>query len=164
MAERTFNQFSMTLIKRPVRIYAAVAVGAAGAVTLQKWNYPTLGSGTNARTYTAAPTTAAGNGYPTQYSLGAEGVKSVTRTGTGLWTVQFQDAYQRCLRVGHNISIAGGLSNIVNVGINSTLTSMTASGGATVGLALLSATATAADPTSGSVVLLSFDFNDASEP
>jgi hypothetical protein len=164
MANRQFRDSSFTIVNREVRLYCAVSVGAAGAVTLQKWNYPTLGTGPNARTYTAAPTTAAGQGYPTMYQNGAEGVRSVTRTGTGLWTLQLQDTYQRVLGVNFNVQKAGGLSTIMAVGINSTLTSLSASGGATIGLALLSATATAADPASGDLVLLSIRLQDATEP
>jgi len=154
-------------VKRKVEIYAAVSVGAAGAVTLQKWVYPTLGAGALAQTYTTAPTpatTPTGAAYPLQYSGGAEGVKSITRTGAGLWTVVFQDNYQRCLGVQANGQLAGGLSAIVSVGLNSTVTSMAAAGGSILGLALLSATATALDPASGEVMLLSFTMADATEP
>lgn len=165
MANRTFVDKSYTMIKREVRLYAAVLVGAEGAVTLRKWNYPQLGSTTTpARTYTAAPTTAAGQGYPTMYANGAEGVRSITRTATGLWTLKLQDNYQRILRVDAQMQLAGGLSNIVVCGINSTLLNMDATGGSVVAIALMSSTATAADPTADSTVLLTFTLADATEP
>ena len=56
MANRTFIDSNFTIIKRKVELYAAVSVAAAGAVTLQKWVYPTLGQGALNRTYTTAPT------------------------------------------------------------------------------------------------------------
>lgn len=164
MANRTFVSESYGIIKREVRLYAAVDVGAAGAVTLQKWNYPVFGGGVNARTYTAAPTTAAGQGYPGMYQTGAEGVRSVTRTAAGLWTIQLQDNYQRCLRVDAQGELAGGLSAVVGVGRNSTTTNMTASGGSEIGIALLTATATAGDPADGETIYLTFTLADATEP
>lgn len=165
MANRTFTELNYTLVKRKVELYAAVLVGD-GVATLQRWNYPTLGGGANAQTYTTAATAAAnvGNAYPLQYNAGAEGVRSVTRTGDGLWTVKFQDNYQRCLGVMAAVQIAGGVSNTIAVGINSTLTNMKAQGGSTVGIALMSSASTASDPTIDGVVLLTFILADATEP
>lgn len=166
MANRTFDTQHLTIVKRQTTLFAAVSVGAAGAVTLQRWNYPTLGGGLNAQTYTAAPSSTAGvgNRYPLQYNSGAEGVYSVTRTAAGLWTVKLQDNYQRVLNVQVNGQLAGGLSAIVGCGLNSTITNMTAQAGSVIGLALLSATATALDPASGETILLSFVLADATEP
>lgn len=167
MAERSFIDKTYTLIKRPVDIYCSIAVGAAGAVTLQKWNYPTLGGGVNKQTYTSAPTgsvTAQAGNYPLRYQYGSEGVLSVTRTATGLWTIVLQDNYQRLMGVPYYVSVAGGLSNIVSIAENSTVTNMNAAGGSIIGLALLSSSATAADPTSGHVIRLNFRLADASEP
>lgn len=164
MANRTFIDKSYTMLKREVRLYAAVDVGAEGAVTLQTWNYPVFGGGTNARTYTDAPTTPAGQGYPLQYQTGAEGVRSVTRTATGLWTIQLQDNYQRILRVDAQEHLAGGLSANVGIGINTTLTDMDATDGSKVAIALLSATGAAGDPAADTTVLLTFTLADATEP
>jgi len=168
MANRSFIDKSYTMVKREVRLYAAVACtgeGVTAAVALQKWNYPQMGqTAAPARTYTAAPTTPAGQGYPLMYQTGAEGVRSVTRTATGLWTVKLQDNYQRVLRVDAQTQKAGGLSVIVAAGINSTLTDMNATNGSDIGIALLSATATAADPAAGDLILLTFTLADATEP
>lgn len=164
MANRTLVPDNYTLIKRKVELYAAVLVAEGGAVSLRTWNYPVFGGGLNARTYTAAPTTAAGQGYPGMYQTGAEGVRSVTRTAAGLWTVKLQDNYQRCLRVDAQGSLAGGLSAIVGCGINSTLTDMNAANGSEVGIALLSATATALDPAAATTILLTIVLADATEP
>ena len=166
MADRQFTQVQYTIIKREVRVYAAVSVGAAGAVTLQKWNYPQLGqTGAPAQTYTAATTATAalGNRWPLNTNAGSEGVYSVTRTAAGLWTVKLQDNYQRCLGVTVNGQLAGGLSAIVGAAFNSTLTNMQAQGGSVIGLALLSATGTALDPAAGEVMLLTFALADATE-
>lgn len=164
MANRAFQPESFTLIKKRVELYAAVLVSELGAVSLRTWNYPVFGVGPNARTYTAAPTTAAGQGYPSMYQTGAEGVRSVTRTATGLWTVKLQDNYQRVLRVDAQGQLAGGLSAIVGCGINSTLLDMNATNGSEIGIALLSATATAADPAAGTTMLLTIILQDATEP
>ncbi len=167
MASRSFIQPLGSLIKRRVDLFAAVSVGGGGAVTLQMWNYPVFGTGPNARTYTAAPTGSipsnAGN-YPGQYTVGSEGILSVVRTGAGLWTVRLQDNYQRLVGLSAYASLAGGLSAIVGVAENTTISNMAAAGGSLVGVALLSATATALDPASGEVVKLHFTLADATEP
>jgi hypothetical protein len=164
MVNRTFEQQSLSILKRQVSVWGVFSVGADGAVTLQKWNYPALGGSSVSRTYSAAPTGTAGIGYPQNYQIGADCVKSVTRTGTGLWTVTLQDNYQRMLMLECSVSIAGGLTNIVAVGENSTISNMSAANGSVIGVALLSANGTAADPTSGSIVRLKFELQDATEP
>ena len=151
-----------------MRLYCAVSVGAAGAVTLQEWNYPQMGQGTTApaRTYTAAPTTGGSAAFPTAYAQGAEGVFSVARTGAGLWTVTLQDSYQRLLGLSCYASLAGGLSAIVAVQENTTITNM-ASGTpprSVIGVALLSATATALDPASGERINLAFTLQNLTTP
>ena len=166
MANRTFQTENFTLAKRKVELYSAVSVAAAGAVALQKWNYPTFGGGVAARTYTAAATGTlpTGAAYPNQYNAGAEGIRSVTRTAAGLWTIKLQDNYQRCVQVFAQGQLAGGLSAIVGSAIDSTTTSMAAAGGSEVGIALLSATATALDPAAGERILLTIVLLDATEP
>ncbi len=168
MANRTFVDKNYTLVKREVTLYAAVLAGdPATTVTMRKWNYPVFGAtAAPARTYTAAPTgtVPSGAAYPNGYRFGAEGVQSVTRTAAGLWTVKLQDNYQRVLRVTYNGQLAGGLSLIVNVGINSTITNMDAANGSVIGLALLSATGVAADQQAAELGLLSFTLADATEP
>ncbi len=148
-------------------LYAVVAVGAAGAVTLQFWNYPLFGGGVNARTYTAASTTGGSTGVPQRYQQGTDGIFSVTRTGAGLWTFKLQDNFQRLLELQVMPSLAGGTSAIVGCGVNSTLTttaSMAAVGGSVIAIALLSATATALDPASGETIVVHFGLQAATEP
>jgi hypothetical protein len=165
MANRSFIDKAYQLVKRRVDLYAAVSVGAAGAVTLLKWNYPTFGAGPNARTYTAAPTANAlptGAPYPLQYGCGSEGVRSVTRTGAGQWLLQLQDNYQRHLGVGVTLEIAGGVST-GQLAINSTTTNMNANGGSVLGLTTI-AGGVAADLASGTIANLRIFLADATEP
>ena len=169
MGTRNYVEKQLTIVKREVRIFCTVSVGAAGAVTLQKWNYPVFGSTTTpSSTYTAAPVVAAPPAgtasWPAMYQGGSEGVFSVTRTATGLWTVKFQDSYQRLLFLDGHIKVAAGASNIVAIAENATISNVQTAGGSVVGVALLSSTATVADPTSGHIVNLSFTFADATEP
>jgi hypothetical protein len=163
---RDFDPFLLTIQKRVACIYAEIAVPTGTTPVLQKYNYPTLGAGPNARTLTAAPTTGGGSGFPTRYVQGAEGVFSVAKTGTGLWTITLQDQFQRLLALTGNHSIAGGTANIIAITDNPSVTNMTATGGSVIGVALLSATATLADPTASatSIVRLIIDLADATEP
>ena len=168
MANRSFiMQDHATLIKGQVELYCAVNVGAAGAVTLQRWNYPTLApAAATARTYTAAPTTGGGPAFPLQAAQGAEGVFSVARTAAGLWTVTLQDAYQRLVGLSFFSSLAGGLSAVVSVHENTTITNMNSGTPARslIGVALLSATATALDPASGERINLRFTLQNSTAP
>lgn len=168
MANRTFKDKQMSLLNRLVWLYGVFTVGETGTPTLQKWVYPTLGTGTNVRTYTAAATSAAppsGTGpYPLQYTAGTEGIRSVARTGVGLWTITLQDNYQRLVGLSFFTRVAGGLGNIVAIHENTTISNMSSGGGSIIGVALLSSTATAADPTSGHTLVIRFDLQDATEP
>lgn len=111
---------------------------------LRKFTYPTLNSGALG-TYAAAGSSGGGAGGFGD-AAGTEGVLSVTRTGAGLWTVVLQDQFQRLMDLSVYASLAGGTSNIVAIHENTTITDLSTAGGSTIGLALLSATATAADP------------------
>lgn len=168
MANRMFIPPIGSLIKGQVELYAAVNVGAAGAVTLQEWNYPQMGQGSTApaRTYTAAPTTGGSAAFPSAYAQGAEGIFSVARTAAGLWTVTLQDSYQRMVGLAFYASLAGGLSAVVSVAENTTITVM-ASGTpprSVIGVALLSATATALDPADGERISLRFTLQNLTAP
>jgi hypothetical protein len=168
---RTLDQYDMTFQKRVARLWAFVTIPTGTTPVLMKYNYPQMGqTGSPARTLTAAPTTGGGNTFPTRYAQGAEGVFSVARTGAGLWTLTLQDAWQRLLGVRGDHSIAGGTANIIQVVENPTITVMnTAVGGgfcSVIGIGLLSATATLADPTASatSLIRIQLDLCDATEP
>lgn len=154
MANRQFDQYQLGIQKRRVELFAFVAVPSGTTPVLQKYVYPSLGVG--GRTYAAAATASAPLGFPNQNQAGSEGIFSVARTGAGLWTLTLQDKYQRILRVDGGMSIAGGLANIIAVVENPTITDLanTSGTGSVIGIALLSATATLADPTADATTLI----------
>lgn len=175
MADRSFIDKQYTLLKGVTKLWPVFNVGAAGAVTLQKWNYPSLGQGSAAWTYTAAPTTGGGTAWPVADVAGADGVRSVTRTGTGAWTITLQDSYHRLLGVDcmFTASAGGGapasspacvavqvLGNLKG-GSNGDVTLQT---GGTIKLLFQSAAATAADPASGEQIILEITLQNKSEP
>lgn len=168
MASRAFSQMLMTVQKRVVEIYAFITVPSGTTPVLQKYNYPQLGQvGGTARTLTAATVaTSAPLGFPQNYQSGTEGVYSVARTAVGLWTLTLQDNYQRILSVRGDMSIAGGLANIVNIVENPSITNLSSANGSIVGIALQSSTATLADPTAAATTLVRvcITFCDATEP
>lgn len=131
---------------------------------LQRWVPPTLNSGT-AGSYVAAATTATPQGGVGTASIGSEGVASVARTAAGLWTVTLQDRYTRLLSIEVMQSLPGGLSTISEVGNNTTITNMTpatATSGSIIGCALLSSSATAADPADTTVLDIVFSLQNSS--
>ena len=142
MADRNWTLPSGSLDKGLVWVFAVVNVGAAGATTLQQWN-------PGSRTYSAAP------------AAGFRGVKSVTRTATGLWTVLLQNPYQRVMQVAITPQLAGGLAVCTDVAVNLTGTNVNSNTAPTLNLALLSATVTAADPASGEQILLAMSFQNS---
>lgn len=166
MADRLLNRDRGSVLKGLVDVFCVVDVGAAGAVTLQQWNYPTFGAGPDARTYTAAPTTGGSVAWPGRAAQGDAGVYTVARTAAGLWTVTLQDFYDRLVGMSFYSSLAGGLSAVVAIHENTTITAMgtAANGGSVIGVALLSATATALDPADGETITIHFTLQNASEP
>jgi hypothetical protein len=170
MANRTFDQYDLTIQKKVVHAWAFVTVPTGTSPVLMKYNYPVFGTGPNARGYSPAPLATAlpsGAGpWPLQYTAGSELIRSVARTATGLWTITMQDNYQRLLHVSGDMSIAGGLFNIIAIGENPTITNLAAAGGSVVGIAMQSSTATLADPTAAATTLLRIQivFQDATEP
>jgi hypothetical protein len=162
--QRTMQQEKLGLQKRRVELWAFIAVPTGTTPVLQKYNYPQLGVG--GRTLSAAPTAAAPLGFPQSYGAGSEGIFSVARTATGLWTLTLQDNYQRLLSVHGHHEITAGTANIIAVTTNPAVTSMSTTNGSVIGIALLSATATLADPTAGatSLVRIKLELQDATEP
>jgi len=161
MANRfTINAY-WSLLKGVTLVRARILLSGTTPV-LQKWTYPAPNSGTIG-SYGTAPTSGGGAGGFGD-TAGCEGVLSVTRTGTGLWTVQLQDSFQRVLDLGGYASLAGGTSNIVAIHENTSISDMVASGGSKVGVALLSATATAADPDASSYVTLNMVLQNSTSP
>lgn len=165
MASRAYLNQYWSLLKGVTLVRCRVSVGAAGAVTLQKYVWPAGAPNSGSLgTYAAASTSGGGTSWPSQYQQGTEGVRSVTRTGAGLWTLVLQDNFQRLLDLSMYTSLAGGLATCLAVAENTTITSLGTAGGSTIGVALLSATATALDPASGDIVTLNMVLQNASEP
>ena len=170
MSNRQYDAWKLGVVKRRVELYALIAVPSGTTPVLQKYNYPQLGQvGGSARTLSAAATaSAAPLGYPSIYQAGADGVYSVARTGTGLWTLTLQDKYQRLLSVSGSMDLTGGAANIIAVANNPDITDLpnTSGKGSIVGIILFSATATPADPTAGatSLMRIKLEFGDATEP
>jgi hypothetical protein len=167
VANRSFIDSNFSLVKRMVHLFGCVsAAEGATTVILKKWNYPTLGAGTLARTYSAAATASAlpsgAAPYPLQYAAGSEGIRSVTRTATGKWTVTLQDNYQRMVGLNFYEANAGGVSTVVKLCEDTTLTNMAAAGGSVIGLKFSSAAGAAADPIGD--VRLELILQDATEP
>lgn len=164
MANRYFMNQSYSLVKGEVRLYAAFTAAELASPTLLEWNYPQMGQGTTApaRTYTAAPTTGGAATFPLTAAQGAEGIFSVARTAVGLWTVTFQDGYQRLIDLHGYVSVAGGSTNVVAIHENTSITNLMSGTPprAIVGVSFLSATGTLADPTTGARVQLCFTFQN----
>lgn len=154
-------------MKGEVRLFASFTAAEAASPTLLKWNYPQMGqTGTPYRTYTAATVGVGGPAFPLVAASGSEGVFSVARTATGLWTITLQDAYQRLIDLHGFISVAGGAPNIVAIHENTSITAMNSGTPprSIIGVAFLSATAALADPTVAARVNLCFTLQNNTEP
>lgn len=158
MANRTFQTASLTLVKRKVEIFCVVSVGAAGAVTLKKRTWVGATS-----SLTSANTSGVG------YDVGGDGVRSVVRTGAGLWTVTLSDSYMYLLGVQLiQTANTSGLLTAASVGVDTDGTNVTTNtalgNGGVLTLVLNDWAGAAVDPASGDVVTLLITLGDASEP
>ena len=142
MSGRNLSPYAGSLDKGLMRITCAVKQTAATTIAFQQWNPGT-------RTYSAAP------------ASGFRGVKSVTRTATGLWTIVLQQPTQRLTGITLMPSLAGGLGACIIACNNTTITNENSTSSPQVGVALLSSTATAADPASGELIVLTLEFQDS---
>lgn len=165
MANRTFQEFLNTPVKKLVKLYPVVSVGVAGAVTLKKRTYTAMGSGGVAATssLTDAPTTGVG------YAVGdGAGTRSVSLGTAGLWTLTLSDPYQYLLGISiAQTKNATGLMTAATVGVktSSTITTNTAMGnGGVVVVQLCDFAGAAVDPASGDTLTLEITLGDASEP
>lgn len=168
MANRSFIDSNFSIVKRVVRLFATISVSGdvTPVPTVQKWNYPVLGTGPNARTYTAATAASAlpsGAPYPQQYAAGSEGILSVVRTAIGKYTLTLQDNYQRLININAYAAVASGTPVFAIVTDNTTITNLgSTSGTGIIGLAFWDFAAAAVDPVGA--VRLALDLADASEP
>lgn len=167
MANRSFQERQLSILKRVVTLYPVVKVGAAGAVTLQTRQFTAAGSGSVAPTFSlvAAPTTGVG------YAKGdGAGVNAVTRTGAGAWTITLSDPYQYLIGVSFTVASTTGLldtaalnMSVLTTGNVQTNTSL--GQGGTINLVFqASGGQTATDPASGDIIYLCIELGDATEP
>jgi len=134
MANRFFFQLDQSLEKNVVTLFAVVKFGAAGAPTLQKWDPA-------ARSYSAASAT------------GFKGVKTITRTGTGVFDVVLQDSYNRFLSLNYTFENASA-SAAPFVVVQTPDTNLASTTTPKCSLTFLNTSSVATDPASGEIVIL----------
>lgn len=160
MANRFWMQSISTMTKGLRNLQLRVLMSGTTPL-LQRWQPPGISGGYGS--YVNATAAVAGFGGP---KGGAEGVTSVTRTNTGLWTIILQDNYQRLIDWQCGQQLAGGLAVVTSLGINSTLTDLTTAGGSTIAVAMLTAgsggaTPTAVDPADTTIVTINLLLSDS---
>lgn len=159
MANRQFNEVQMNLVKGVVTLYAEVAVGAAGAVTLKKRQYKAAGATatTPASSLVNAPTSGI------DYAVGnAQGIRSVSAAGDGLWTITLSDPYLYLLGVSlANTSNATGVPTVMGLGVvsgSTNVTTNTAKGnGGVVVLQLVGQDGGAVNPANGDTLTIKLE-------
>jgi len=165
MANRTFQEDSLTLVKRLVTLFPVVAVGVAGAVTLKKRQFRSSGGTALSASSVLidAPTTGVG------YAVGdGAGTRSVVRTAPGTWTITLSDSYQyllgiRVIQVANvNGSVPTGLVG-VRTGITNVTTNTGTGNGGIIGIDLNNGGGPL-DPDNGDTLTLEITLGDATEP
>lgn len=142
MANRYFNQFQQTLVKKVCTIYARVAIGASGAATLNAVQSKGVVSITRNSTgdYTIQLGT---NGTPVQ-----------------------NDVYYRLLEANVTIANSTGIPDVV-MGVKTTASTLgsTAVAASTIEVVFSSALGgSATDPASGDVLYFQFTMQDSNAP
>lgn len=155
MANRSFQQTTLSLVKRVATLYPIVSVGVAGAVTLNKRTFPSCALG-------AAPATGSG------YNVGdGQGTRSVTRNATGKWTIVLNDVYQYLMGVVlFQTANATGVPTAAQVGvISSTNPSapVVTGVGTSIVVQFVDFAGSAVDPANGDFITLQITSGDASE-
>lgn len=160
MANTTFFQNRYSKIKGLVDLYPIVAVGAAGAVTLKKRQYSSVGT-------TNSPTNSLGNAATSGvgFAVGdGQGVRSVVRNSAGNWTFTLSEPYAYLVSV--EVALISNTTGTVTsplcpVAIDSdgtVVTTNTALGnGGTIQVLLMASDgSTATDPASGDTLTFHF--------
>lgn len=169
MADRLTQQYAWSIYKGLSVVRFRVLMSGTTPL-LQQYNYPAGAPNSAALgTYSNASTTGGGTTWPTQFQQGTERVRSVTRTGAGLWTVVLQDNFQRLLDLSVYQSLAGGVGTVVAIHENTSISDLTTAGGSTIGICLVSAGSGAAvpavvDPATTTSVTVTMILQNASEP
>src|ERR1700738_1048197 len=89
MGDRKWNPVSYRLEPVTVDLFFQFTVGAAGAPTLQQYNYKT-------RAYAAVPTGQSPGLMGT--AQGTRGIQSIVRNGVGLYQINLQQTFSRFLQ------------------------------------------------------------------
>jgi hypothetical protein len=137
-----------------------VAVGAAGAVTLKKRQYSSVGT-TTSPTYSLGNAATSGVGY----AIGdGQGVRSVTRNSAGNWTFTLSDPY--AYLVGVEVALISNASGAVTSplcpiaivsGSTNVATNTSVGSGGTIRLILMASDGqTATDPADGDTLTFHF--------
>jgi len=141
MANHTFIDYSLSLHKRLVNLYAVVNIGATGAPTFQKWD-PV------ARSYSAAAAT------------GWKGVKSIVRVSAGLYTITLLQPYNVFLGAGVTFQQATASAAPLTIWPtpNANLNSASAP---TIQIQFLNTSGVATDPASGEQIVINLNLADS---
>lgn len=160
MANTTFFQNRYSKIKGLVDLYPVVAVGAAGAVTLKKRQYSSVGT-TTTPTYSLGNAATSGVGY----AVGdTQGVRSVVRNSAGNYTFTLSDSY--AYLVGVEVALISNTSGTVTSplcpiaidsdGTNVATNTALGNGGTIQVLLMASDGSTPTDPASGDTLTFHF--------
>jgi hypothetical protein len=110
----------------------------------------------------AAPTTGIG------YAKGdGAGINSVTRTGTGAWTITLSDPYQYLIGVDFTVANTTGAATAGNLGVLTTgnvQTNTSLGSGGTINVLWQNGSYAATDPASGDIIYLCIQLGDSSAP
>lgn len=165
MANRNFQDTQFSLLKGLVTLYPVISVGVAGAVTLKKRQFYQPGAIGVGGSYALVDAPTSGVGY----AVGdGAGVRTVSRSDTGDWTITLSDPYVYLAELDiacQTLAAPGTLVCLAVANIDSTnVTTNTAVGnGGVINITLNDETA-AADPASGTVVTLKIVLGNATEP
>ena len=145
MANRHFNQFSYSLEKKVVFLYAILDGTGASAPNLMAPN----GAGTLAST-----------------ALGYKGIKSITRTGVGDYTINLQDSYFRLLDLSFSaLSKDGATTPLVwDCWIKSAVTQAASGGGSVRILTYGSAAGTPVEANTNDRMYICLTLSDSNAP
>ncbi len=161
MANSTYFQNRYSKIKGIVDLYPVVSVGGAGAVTLKRRRYSSVGTSlTPTYSLDNAPTTGVG------LAVGdGQGVRSVVRNSAGNWTFTLSEPY--AYLVGVSVALISNTTGAVTsplcpIAVDSdgtVVTTNTALGnGGTIQVVLMASDgSTATDPASGDTLTFHFE-------
>lgn len=142
MANRGFkSQFHYSFEAMPVSIYVNFLGNSTGAPTVYKWTGSALASTTT----------------------GYNGLKTITRNGTGDYTFTFSDNYNRLLDMSLNVLSLDGTTTPATSAYWIKAITLSATGGAAVRVVFyLNTTGTPVDPTTNDLWSGSFTFSNSS--